>query len=201
MIDGYETQERMHEAMKSMSAVLQHRALADARENNRANYSANSLANARHALVAVALSMLAACNSAEPPPPAATTAPPYLVVTDLKQLMAWVIEPNAQIVWKSVGTIITEAGTEEIAPKTDADWEAIRNSAATVAEAGNLLMMEGRARNQDDWMKKARALIDNANIVLQAIDAKDAPAVFTAGSDLYISCSECHQTYAFPQNK
>jgi hypothetical protein len=153
----------------------------------------------RSSLVAVALSTLAACNSAQPPAPAATAAPPYLMVTDLKQLMTWIIDPNAQIVWKSVGTIVSEKGTEEIAPKTDADWEAIRNSAATLAEAGNLLMMEGRARNQDDWMKKARALIDNANIMLQAIDAKDAPAVFTAGSDLYLACSDCHATYAFPQ--
>jgi hypothetical protein len=152
----------------------------------------------RAASIAIALSTLVACNSAQPPAPAATTAPPYLMVTDLKQLMGWVIEPNAQLAWKSVGTIITEKGTEEIAPRTDAEWEAVRNSAATVAEAGNLLMMEGRARNQDDWMKKARAMIDGANVLLQAIDAKDAPAVFTAGSDLYIACSECHATYAFP---
>jgi len=160
-----------------------------------------SMSAGRTTLVAIALSMLVACNSAQPPTPAATAAPPYLMVTDLKQLMSWIVDPNAQIVWKSVGTIVSEKGTEEIAPKTDADWEAIRNSAATVAEAGNLLMMEGRARNQDDWMKKARALIDNANILLQAIDAKDAPAVFSAGSDLYLACSDCHATYAFPQNK
>jgi len=160
-----------------------------------------SMSAGRTALVAIALSTLAACNSAQPPAPAPAPAPPYLMVTDLKQLMSWIIDPNAQIVWKSVGTIVSEKGTEEIAPKTDADWETIRNSAATVAEAGNLLMMEGRARNQDDWMKKSRALIDSANLMLQAIDAKDAPGVFTAGSDLYLACSGCHSTYAFTQDR
>jgi len=154
------------------------------------------------AVSSLALMSVAACNSAQPPAPAATAAPPYLLVTDLKQLMAWVVESNAQTVWKSVGTIVSEKGTEEVAPQTDADWETIRNSAATVAEAGNLLMLEGRARNQDDWMKKSRAMIDAASALLQAIDAKDAPAVFTAGSDLYLTCMNCHTTYAFPeQNK
>ena len=141
---------------------------------------------------------LGACNSAQPPAPVAT-APPYLPVTDLEHLMEWVIEPNAQVVWRSVGTIITADGQEDIAPKTDLDWETVRNSAATVAEMGNLLMIEGRARNQDDWMKKSRAMIDSASVLLQAIDAKDAPAVFTAGGDLYQSCSDCHATYALAQ--
>jgi hypothetical protein len=158
-----------------------------------------SISAGRAVAAAIALAALGACNSAQPPAPAAAAAPAYQMVTDLNQLMEWVIEPNAQVVWKSVGTIITADGTEEIAPKTDEEWQSIRNSAATVAEAGNLLMMEGRARNQDDWMKKSRALIDTANIVLQAIDAKDAPAVFTAGSDLYLTCSDCHTTYAFAQ--
>ena len=30
---------------------------------------------------------------------------------DVKQTMNWIIEPNADVLWDSVGTIITEAGT------------------------------------------------------------------------------------------
>lgn len=142
---------------------------------------------------------LTACNSSQPPAAVGANAPPYQPVTDLKQLMAWVFEPNAQVAWKSVGTIITADGQQDIAPQTDDDWNRVRDSAATVAEAANLLMMEGRARNQDDWMKKSRNLLDKATIVLQAAEAKDSQGVFTAGSDMYLACSECHAVYAFPQ--
>jgi len=32
---------------------------------------------------------------------------------------------------------------------------------------------------------------------LKAVEAKDAPAVFTAGSDMYLACSACHAAYIF----
>jgi hypothetical protein len=134
------------------------------------------------------------CGASTPPPAAKT---PFQTVLTTKQLMDWVFDPQADIVWASVATIITEAGTEEIAPKTDEEWAAIRNAAATVAEAGNLLMLEGRAVDQADWMQKTQAMIDAAKVVLTAIEAKDAPAVFTAGSDLYLTCSGCHSAYIF----
>lgn len=149
-------------------------------------------------LTIATLVALAACNSAQPPATSAN-APPYQPVTDMKQLMAWVLEPNAQVAWNAVGTIITADGQQDIAPQTDEDWNRVRDSAATVAEAANLLMMEGRARNQDDWMKKSRNLLDKATIVLQAAEAKDSQGVFTAGSDMYLACSDCHSVYAFPQ--
>ena len=63
----------------------------------------------------------------------------------LKQVMEWVIDPNADVVWESVKTISNAKGTTEIYPRTDAQWEAVRNSAATLMEAGNILMLEGRA--------------------------------------------------------
>ena len=111
--------------------------------------------------------------------------------------MNWILDPNADVVWGAVGTISTAEGEQKIAPTTDEQWTVVRNSAATVIECGNLLMMNGRARNQDDWMKKVQEMMRTANQVLQAIDAKDADAMFTAGSDLYLACSACHAQYIF----
>jgi hypothetical protein len=134
------------------------------------------------------------CGASSPPPAAKI---PFQTVLTNTQIMNWVLDPQADIVWASVATIVTEEGTEEIAPKTDEEWAAIRNAAATILETGNSLMLEGRAVNQDDWIQKTQAMIDATKVVLGAIEAKDAPAVFTAGSDLYLACSGCHAAYIF----
>lgn len=150
-------------------------------------------------ILACGSALLSGCSSSPPPPPTAAAAPPFTLATDMKQLMSWVIDPNADIVWASVGTIISQDGQEEIAPRTDEQWVAVRNSAAVIAESGNLLMMEGRARNQDDWMKKSQAMIDAATQAMRAAEAKDAESLFTAGSDVYLACSACHAQYIFAE--
>jgi hypothetical protein len=136
--------------------------------------------------------MLFGCSTLPPSP----AAPPFSVVVSVKQLMAWVVDPAVDVIWDSVGTIYTESGTKELAPRTDEQWNAVRNSAAIVAESGNLLMMDGRARDRDQWMTGARGLIDAANRALKAAEAKNVDALFTAGEDIYHACSVCHQRYA-----
>lgn len=111
--------------------------------------------------------------------------------------MNWILDPNADVVWGAVGTVVTAEGEQKFAPTTDEQWTTVRNAAATVIESGNLLMLNGRARNQDDWMKKVQDLMRTANVVLQAIEAKDAETMFTAASDMYTACSECHAQYIF----
>ena len=110
--------------------------------------------------------------------------------------MNWIIDPNADALWDSVGTIITEAGREEIMPKTEEEWTAVRNNAAVVAEAGNLLMMEGRAFDQGEWMKASRGMIDAAEEAIQAAEAKDVQGLFDAGGAVYQACTDCHAKYA-----
>ena len=152
----------------------------------------------RTILGCIALSALAlcGCNSAQPPAAVApSVAPPFNTVTDLKQLMSWVIDPATDVVWASVGTIVTTEGRQEIAPRTDDEWTAVRNNAAIVAESGNLLMLPGHARNQDDWMVKARGLIDSASEAIKAAEVKDSEALFTAGGDIYQACTNCHAKY------
>ncbi len=152
------------------------------------------------ASILLAATLLFGCN-ASPPPPAAV-APRFDPVVDTKQLMDFVVDPNADLIWGSVGTIIDERGRQELAPKSDDEWNALRNAAVVVAESGNLLMMDGRAPNQEDWMHKARGMIEAAKTVRTAVEARDVEALFNTGGVLYQSCVACHAPYANgPQDK
>ena len=85
--------------------------------------------------------------------------PPFKPVVDTKLLMQAMVDPNADHIWGSVKTIDTKEGSQEIRPKTDEEWTAVRNAAITVAESGNLLMLVPRAKNGDDWMRLAQQMV------------------------------------------
>jgi hypothetical protein len=145
---------------------------------------------------------LSACHSSQPSQsasPATTEKPAFRNVTSVKQLMGWIIEPNADVVWAAVGSSTSKDGEQKFAPKTEQEWNAVRNAAAIVAESGNLLMMEGRAREGGDWLAMTRTMMDKANESLQAAEAKDVDGVFTAGGDLYEACTACHAKYLMNQ--
>ena len=55
-------------------------------------------------------------------------------------------------------------------PSNDREWAAIERSALTLAESGNLLMLPGRARDQGDWIKDSKMLVDAG---IAAFKAKD----------------------------
>jgi hypothetical protein len=131
------------------------------------------------------------CGAFTPAP-----APPFNTAVNVKELMVWIVDPSVDVIWDSVGTIYTEAGTKELAPRTDEQWDAVRNSAAIVAESGNLLLMDGRARDRGPWMSFASALTDAANGARKAAEARNIDALFAAGEDLYRVCSACHLRYA-----
>ena len=102
--------------------------------------------------------MLAACGGGKPVTPAVPAAPPIKAIATVEEVMHGMVIPNAEVVWGAVGTIYTTKGVEERAPKTEDDWIKVEASATTLTEAGNLLMMEGRAKDNGKWMERARAL-------------------------------------------
>jgi hypothetical protein len=105
------------------------------------------------------------------------------------------VHPSAEVVFESVGTIISASGTEEIAPKNDEQWATVQHSALTLAEAGNLLMMPGRAKQDSEWMKLAQGLVDVGMVAHKAAQAKNAEALFEAGGQIYEACLRCHSRY------
>ena len=132
---------------------------------------------------------LAACEAPPPPPQ------PYVNVTELPEVMTWILDPAADVLWDSAGAIITEAGTEDLAPTTDEGWDHARNNAATVAEVGNLLMLPHLAKDRRDWIEIAQGLVRAGVAARDAATAHDADALFEAGANLYNVCVSCHQLY------
>ena len=138
-------------------------------------------------LVFAAIAAGAACGGPEPPP--------FKPLADNKLLMSAIVDPNADLVWDAVKTIDTKEGTQEIRPRNDEEWTAVRNAAVTLAESGNLMMMVPRARDGGDWMTLSQRLIDTSESAIRAADAKNAERLFTIGGDIYEACSACHQKY------
>ena len=138
-------------------------------------------------LTLASIPALSACGGPAPPP--------FKPIADTKLLMQSVVDPNADFVWDAVKTIETKEGTQEIRPKTDAEWIAVRNAAVAVAESGNLLMMVPRAKNGGAGMQLAQDMINTGQEAIKAAEARNAEKLFTVGGDIYESCSNCHRKY------
>jgi len=121
--------------------------------------------------------------------------PPFRPYATVKQLMDSIIDPAADVIWEASGTIISETGTEERRPKNEKEWAQVRNSAILLTEAGNLLMISPRARDNGEWMKAAGSLTEIGEKLVGAADTKDVGQVFDFGGELYQKCLDCHQQY------
>lgn len=142
----------------------------------------------RRLLVASCAVMALGCGSASP-------TPPYKPMVDNALLGDAVHEPAAVLIWNAVGTTVTAAGIEEIAPKTNQEWTRLRNAAVVIMEGANLLMMPPRAVDNDEWMKLSVALVDAAEQARQAAEAKDPEKLLEAGGNIFSVCNDCHLKY------
>ncbi len=123
------------------------------------------------------------------------TGPPFRTDTSVQMLMANLVDPAADLVWDAVGTIIDADGENHWEPKTEEEWLTVRYGAMSLIEAGNLLMMETRALDQDQWIRLSEGMMDAATTMFQAAEAEDADQVFDLGEVVYNSCNSCHQLY------
>ncbi len=144
---------------------------------------------ARASLFGILILPLAACTQ-EP----STAAPPYTAVTDVHHTMELILDPAADVIWASAGTIITAEGRQELAPTTDEGWHLVEQNAAVLAETGNLLMMPGRAAGED-WVEYSHGLIEAGTLAMKAAQDQDADALFDAGGRIYQVCLACHNHY------
>jgi plastocyanin len=173
------------------------------------------------ATVLLSLLILAAtaCNRREERSPQSEFRPTATV----KDIMTSIIDPEADVVWNAVATIVSLTGTEEREPRTDEEWTAVRRSALQLVEATNLLRIPGRqvarpgeksenprielhpetiqkliAEDPITWTKLVDRLHDAAVPALRAAEAKDAKGLFDAGEHLEHACEACHQQYWYP---
>jgi hypothetical protein len=122
-------------------------------------------------------------------------APALTPVASVKQIMNGIVQPAANVVFGSVGTIISAAGIVEKAPKTDEEWAAVGSSAVALVESANLLVIGDRAVDREDWVKMSRALAEAGMTALKATEAKSTEGVLSAGATVNESCDNCHRKY------
>ncbi len=166
-------------------------------------------------LLLAAAAGVAACTSA----PAADMRPTATV----EELMRSMIDPAADAVWDAVVIEATADGIVETRPETAGDWIRLRGHAVTLAEASNLLQIEGRriaapeSRSDlpgidlhpdaiqelvaDDWRAwaaSAQGLRETSAVVLDAVEARDVDALLVAGTELDLACEDCHARFWYP---
>lgn len=128
-------------------------------------------------------------------PVPAAAAPTTTPVATTKQIMSAIVAPAADAIFSAVSTTVSEKGIVEVAPQNDEEWAALGAKAAALAEAGNLIVIDGRAVDQGDWVTMSRAMIDAGRQTLKAVEAKSTESVLTAGEAVNTSCDNCHERY------
>jgi len=177
--------------------------------------------------LALALTLLCcACSRQAPPGTQSGTptvaAPPLEAIVTLQDVMRYEVDPSADAIWDSVGSITTAAGTVERQPRTDADWATLRRNAVVLLEATNLLLIPGRqvsvtsfpadgpgvfssaeiqqrvAGHQPEFDAFVLALQGTARKILGAIDARNPGALLQLGEAMDSACEACHVANWYP---
>lgn len=141
-----------------------------------------------------ALLATAACGGAGASRDESVPTPSVPPMVSDKLLMQGIIDPAAMVIWDATGETLVDVGSQPGAGKDDV-WAAVRRSAITLAEAGNLLQLEGRPRDGDVWIETAKALADAGAAALAAADAKDVAKLSEAGDRIYLACENCHKKH------
>jgi cytochrome c556 len=142
------------------------------------------------------------------------------------EIMESIVMPAAQTIWDSVAVDVTEKGTVEKGPVTDEDWEKLRWTAVELAEATNLLVVQGRrvappgtksenpdselepeqmqaliAKNRGAFVAHAHVLHEAAMEALRAIDARKLDGISDAGGTIDAACEGCHLQFWYPNQQ
>jgi hypothetical protein len=124
------------------------------------------------------ISLLAMAAMAQAP----TTFQP---VGNMSQLMIDIIYPTSDAIFY----------VDRDPPKNEHEWNLLRAQALTLAESGNLLMMEGRARDQKNWITDSKMMRDIGATAFKAAQAKDLDGIRALNDSLNAACVTCHQQY------
>jgi hypothetical protein len=137
------------------------------------------------ALVAAASSCRAVSADPAHAPTSAEAAPLARRVGTMSELMADFIYPASDAVFY----------ISSRTPTTSEEWMALQGQTLMLAEAANLLMMPGRARDEERWMADAALMLEAGEASYRAAKARDVPALEALSDQLYESCVTCHRDY------
>jgi hypothetical protein len=174
-------------------------------------------------VTAAAAALLVACSPHSGSIEGAVSAqPPFLPTATIQDLMDSEIDPAADFIWGSVGTIVTAAGVEERQPRTDEQWNALRRQAITLVEATNLLVIPGRRVASKEFSSAGAGVFSSGEIEqklaadpasfdafalvlrevalreLRAVDHRDVTALSAAGEAMDNACEACHVANWYP---
>ena len=111
--------------------------------------------------------------------------PPTRNVGSMSDLMVKIIYPTSDALFY----------IESRTPTTDAEWTALEGQALMLAESANLLMMPGRARDQQQWMADAKLMLDAGAAAVTAVKARNVDGIAALNDQLLESCTSCHRHY------
>jgi hypothetical protein len=183
--------------------------------------------------VAALGALLAACARNDGPAfETSATAPaasqPFKPNAGIQDIMGQMVAPAAELVWDSVSTTVTASGTVEKRPQTDEEWSEVRRQALLLAEASNLMMIDGRRVTRDGgelkhhgtpgnltaeqvehaiaadrgrFVQFAQELHGAGEAMLAAADARNPQGLIDAGDSLYQACEGCHLKFWYPGQK
>jgi hypothetical protein len=106
-------------------------------------------------------------------------------VGNMSQLMIDIIYPTSDALFY----------VDRDPPKNEHEWSLLRGQALILAESGNLIMMAGRARDQENWIKYSKIMIDLGKTAFKAAQAKDLDGIRALNDPLNDVCVNCHLQY------
>lgn len=165
-------------------------------------------------LLAAGLSALCACSQPKPPR------------TTIQQYMEGEVNPAAEFLFASVQQIADSSGAHVKAPRTPAEWQEVRDQAAVLQHAPDLLTAKGLKvappgfkaehppiesepawiqkaldANREDFNRHAFRLQAVGDEIAQASAVQDPAALQRALGDLDKACESCHLHYFYPNDK
>lgn len=148
----------------------------------------------------------------------------FMPQATIVEIMDAMVMPAAQSLWDAVAVDVTANGTIEKIPQTDEDWQKLRWTAVTLAEATNALVIPGRhvappgtkslnpeaelepaqieamiGKDRPAFVAHAHVLHEAAMEALRAIDAKSVDGISEAGGTIDAACEGCHLQFWYPE--
>src|SRR5690606_6039701 len=103
-------------------------------------------------------------------------------LTSINEMMNRIVRPTSDVVFY----VAAEA------PASDEAWLNVEDSASTLAESANLLLMSGYVRPGERWAQDVAAMREAALAAFEAAKNRDVSLLEELGNTLYESCESCH---------
>ena len=115
--------------------------------------------------------------------------------SEIHDLMAYILDPAAEVIWDSAGFVITEEGEFNLEPTDQEGWDKVKYGAKVISESSYLLSKPERALDNTQWVTLSMALKAIGERAFKAAENEDSEDLFKIGAELYQVCVACHQTY------